>query len=89
MTFFDLPSALDHADITFVPATANLTYEDDIGSTEPRRHDGRSQDACIATTHCFLRHQLRGISLEQALAKFNPANDDAVTLLLVKLITQP
>ena len=90
MTFFDLPSALDASDIDFVPATANLTYEDDLGTTEPRRHHtGPTTDLNTEFVHIYLRKHLRGISLEEALAKFNPKGDDEVTLLLVKLMTQP
>jgi len=85
-----LQSILDTADITFVPATANLTYEDALGSTEPRRHhEGPTTDLSTEFVHIYLRKYLQGVTLEEALARYNPANDDAITLLLVKLITQP
>lgn len=91
MTHFDLPSALDASDITFVQATANLTYEDDLGATEHRHHKfgTPSQDFSTEFTHIYLRKYLQGVTLEEALAKYNPKGDDEVTLLLVKLITQP
>lgn len=92
MTFFDLPSALDASDITFVQATANLTHEDGLGTTEHRHHDRNpsdSQEFCTAAVHMKLRDLLDGMSLEEALAEYNPKGDDEVTLLLVKLMTQP
>ena len=72
--------------VTLVPATARLTYEQDLGRTEPRRHDG-SRDACTELVHIGIRQLLGDISLADALKKYNPTNDADVTLLLVRLLT--
>ena len=70
---------------THVPATARLTYEQDIGRTEARRHE--VGDPCTDLTHIAIRQLLGKISLKDALKKYNPTNDADVTLLLVRLLT--